>query len=108
VAPGGPLHRGPLYCGPADARGGPGRGAARCTYHVRDRRLLAADPGLAWPPRRCAPALVLDALEQALWTRRQQCRTDLAGLIQHTDAGSVHLDHFHRTAIALRVARCWR
>jgi putative transposase len=32
-------------------------------------------------------ALVLDALEQALWTRRRDGR-DLAGLIHHTDAGS--------------------
>jgi putative transposase len=33
-------------------------------------------------------ALVLDALEQALWTRRRDGSTDLAGLIHHTDAGS--------------------
>jgi putative transposase len=32
-------------------------------------------------------ALVLDALEQALWTRRRDGRADLAGLIHHTDAG---------------------
>jgi putative transposase len=32
--------------------------------------------------------LVLDALEQALWTRRHNDRKDLAGLIHHTDAGS--------------------
>jgi putative transposase len=32
-------------------------------------------------------SLVLDALEQALWTRRRDGR-DLAGLIHHTDAGS--------------------
>jgi putative transposase len=32
--------------------------------------------------------LVLDALEQALWTRRRDGRGDLAGLIHHTDAGS--------------------
>jgi putative transposase len=31
--------------------------------------------------------LVLDALEQALWTRRRDGR-DLAGLVHHTDAGS--------------------
>ena len=45
-------------------------------------------------------SLVLDALEQALWTRRRDGR-DLAGLIHHTDAGSQggfnwssqHLDH---------------
>lgn len=33
-------------------------------------------------------ALVLDALEQALWTRRRDGRQDLSGLIHHTDAGS--------------------
>jgi putative transposase len=32
--------------------------------------------------------LVLDCLEQAIWTRRQQGITDLDGLIHHTDAGS--------------------
>ena len=32
--------------------------------------------------------LVLDALEQALWTRRRDDKRDLAGLIHHTDAGS--------------------
>ena len=33
-------------------------------------------------------ALVLDALEQALWTRQRGGDRDLAGLIHHTDAGS--------------------
>ncbi len=33
-------------------------------------------------------ALVLDALEQALWTRRRNGNGDLAGLVHHTDAGS--------------------
>ena len=33
-------------------------------------------------------ALVLDALEQALWTRRRDGRADLSGLICHNDAGS--------------------
>jgi putative transposase len=33
-------------------------------------------------------SLVLDALEQALWTRRREGRHDLPGLIHHTDAGS--------------------
>src|SRR5258708_14003064 len=33
-------------------------------------------------------ALVLDALEQALGTRRWEGRADLSGLIYHTDAGS--------------------
>jgi putative transposase len=32
--------------------------------------------------------LVLDALEMALWTRRKDGITDLAGLVHHTDAGS--------------------
>jgi putative transposase len=33
-------------------------------------------------------ALVLDALEQAVWTRRRDGATDPAGLIHHNDAGS--------------------
>ena len=33
-------------------------------------------------------ALVLDALEHALWTRRHGGRGSLAGLVHHTDAGS--------------------
>jgi putative transposase len=33
-------------------------------------------------------ALVLDALEQALWTRTQDGLADLSGLVHHTDAGS--------------------
>lgn len=33
-------------------------------------------------------ALVLDALEQALWTRRRDGRSGLDGLVHHTDAGS--------------------
>ena len=32
--------------------------------------------------------LVLDALEHAIWTRRQAGITDLTGLVHHTDAGS--------------------
>jgi putative transposase len=34
-------------------------------------------------------ALVLDALEQAIWTRTQAGIEDLTGLIHHTDAGSL-------------------
>jgi putative transposase len=33
-------------------------------------------------------ALVLDALEQAIWTRARHGITDLSGLIHHTDAGA--------------------
>ena len=33
-------------------------------------------------------ALVLDALEQALWVRRRDGAPDLVGLVHHTDAGS--------------------
>jgi hypothetical protein len=33
-------------------------------------------------------ALVLDALEQALWARRRHGWGSLAGLVHHTDAGS--------------------
>jgi putative transposase len=35
-------------------------------------------------------ALVLDALEQALWARRRSGRDSLAGLVHHNDAGSTH------------------
>ena len=34
-------------------------------------------------------ALVLDALEQALWTRRRAGARDLAGLVHHTDYAEV-------------------
>jgi putative transposase len=45
--------------------------------------------------------LVLDCLEQAIWTRGRQGTSDLSGLVHHTDAGSQgefnwssqHLDH---------------
>jgi len=33
-------------------------------------------------------ALVLDALEQAIWTRSRAGAADLAGLVHHNDAGS--------------------
>jgi transposase InsO family protein len=33
-------------------------------------------------------ALVLDALEQAIWTRRQAGITEFDGLVHHNDAGS--------------------
>ena len=32
--------------------------------------------------------LVLDCLEQAIWTRGRQGTSDLSGLVHHTDAGS--------------------
>jgi putative transposase len=35
--------------------------------------------------------LVLDALEQAIWTRAREGRTDLRGLISHSDAGSQYV-----------------
>jgi putative transposase len=35
--------------------------------------------------------LVLDALEMAIWTRRQDGITDLSGLVAHTDAGSQYV-----------------
>jgi transposase InsO family protein len=47
--------------------------------------------------------LVLDALEQAIWTRAREGRADLADLVHHSDAGSVHLDRLHRA-----VGRCRR
>jgi putative transposase len=41
-------------------------------------------------------ALVLDALEQAVWTRTRDGVADLSGLIHHHDAGSIHIDCVHR------------
>jgi putative transposase len=35
--------------------------------------------------------LVLDALEQAIWTRAREGRADLAGLVSHSDAGSQYV-----------------
>jgi putative transposase len=43
-------------------------------------------------------ALVLDALEQALWTRRRDGASDLAGLVHHTDARAIYVDRVHRAA----------
>ena len=44
---------------------------------------------LGWrAARSMQTALVLDALEQALWTRRRGGTGDLAGLVHHTGAGS--------------------
>jgi len=43
-------------------------------------------------------SLVLDALEQAIWTRARDGVSDLAGLVHHNDAGSVHRDRVHRPA----------
>jgi len=44
---------------------------------------------LGWrAARSMRTALVLDALDQALWTRQRDGRSSLAGLIHHTDAGS--------------------
>jgi putative transposase len=50
---------------------------------ARSRRILG------WrAARSMRTALVLDALEQALWTRRRNGADDLDGLVHHTDAGS--------------------
>jgi putative transposase len=44
---------------------------------------------LGWrAARSMKTALVLDALEQALWARRRDGTRELAGLVHHTDAGS--------------------
>ena len=54
---------------------------------VRDRRLRPADPGLAVPARRMTTQLVLDALEQAIWTRQRDGRSP-GSVVAHTDRGS--------------------
>jgi putative transposase len=55
-------------------------------FDVFSRRIL----GWRAATRMTTP-LVLDCLEQAIWTRGQQGITDLAGLIHHTDAGSQYV-----------------
>jgi putative transposase len=52
-------------------------------FDVFSRRIL----GWRVTTRMTTP-LVLDCLEQAIWTRSKQDITDLAGLVHHTDAGS--------------------
>jgi putative transposase len=54
---------------------------------IRHRRLLPADPGLAGR-HIDETALVLDALEQAIWARRRGGQGSLAGLVHHAGAGS--------------------
>jgi putative transposase len=60
----------------------------------RPDRLWVADftyvpTWLGWrAARSMKTALVLDALEMALWTRQRQGVADLAGLVHHSDAGS--------------------
>jgi putative transposase len=47
---------------------------------------------LGWrAARSMRTALVLDALEQALWTRQRDGIEDLGGLVHHTDAGSQYI-----------------
>ena len=54
---------------------------------------------LGWrAARSMKTTLVLDALEQALWARRQDSTHDLAGLVHHTDAGSQYVLRVHRAA----------
>ena len=64
-----------------------GRGLRR----VRHRRVLAAGSSAGRPTPRCAPSLVLDTLEMALWTRERAGLPAGAGLIHHNDAGSQYL-----------------
>ena len=54
---------------------------------VRLRRVLPPHPGLARRHSMTTP-LVLDCLEQAIWTRQRDGASDLSGLVHHTDAGS--------------------
>ena len=51
--------------------------------------------------------LVLDCLEQAIWTRRAEGTRDLSGLVHHTDAGSQ--GEFNRSSQHLgdKELRCW-
>jgi putative transposase len=47
--------------------------------------------------------LVLDALEQAIWTRAREGRIDLRGLVSHSDAGSQYVS----IAFTERPAQAW-
>ena len=42
-------------------------------------------------------SIVLDAVEQAIWTRYRAGVTDLNGLVHHNDRGPIHLDPVQRT-----------
>jgi hypothetical protein len=61
------------------------------------RRILGWRTGTTMATR-----LVLDAVEQAIWTRARAGRTDLTGLVQHHDHGSqyVSLAYSERLAAA--------
>ena len=54
---------------------------------LRHRRLRAPDPGLAGGVDDDHP-MVLDAIEQAIWTRQQEGVFDLKDVVHHTDRGS--------------------
>jgi transposase InsO family protein len=58
-------------------------------HRVRHRRLRKTDPGWSVATT-MASQLVLDAVEQAIWTRGREGR-DLAGLIAHHDHGVQYL-----------------
>jgi putative transposase len=52
---------------------------------------------LGWPTATSMRTeLVLDALEQAIWTRQRKGSDDLAGLVHHTNAGSQDQCHLVR------------
>jgi putative transposase len=57
---------------------------------------------LGWrAARSMKTALVLDALEQALWTRQRNSAASLDGLVHHTDANSSNI---HRSRFTDRLA----
>ena len=42
-----------------------------------------------------ATSMVLDAIEQAIWTRQQESVMNLKTVVHHTDRGSIHIDPAH-------------
>jgi putative transposase len=59
------------------------------------RRILGWRTGMSMTTK-----LVLDALEQAIWTRGRDGHVDLAGLVQHHDHGSQYTSVAHSERLA--------
>ena len=59
--------------------------------------------------------LVLDAIEQAIWTRQQQGVMDLKDVVHHTDRGCQYTSHAYQALLAdvgitvsmSRKGNCW-
>ena len=49
-------------------------------------------------------AMVLDAIEHAIWTRQQEGAVDLKDIVHHTDRGSIYVDRVRRTLVLAGIA----